>query len=87
MATANELLEAACESKVACLTNRDLLVVIAEALAQGAAGGGGSGVVSNGATNPVAAPSDPAVTNWYVNTANGTAWVWPAGGAAWQQIV
>lgn len=43
MATANELLEAACESKVACLTNRDLLVVIAEALSQGAGGGGGGG--------------------------------------------
>jgi len=53
----------------------------------GGGGGGGSGVVSSGAIDPVAAPSDPTVDNWYVNTAAGTAWLWPANGAAWQQIV
>lgn len=41
MSTATELLAAACESKIACLENKDLLIVIAEALAQGAGGGGG----------------------------------------------
>lgn len=40
MATADETLAAACESKIACLSNRDLLIVIAEALSQGAGGGG-----------------------------------------------
>lgn len=85
--TATEILTAACDSKIACLDERDLLIVIAEALAQGAAGGGGSGVVSDGVVDPVAAPADATVTNWYINTATGTAWVWPAGGAAWQQIV
>lgn len=86
-ATAEELLEAACESGIASLSEEQLLIAIAEALNQGGGGGGGSGVVSDGVSNPVAAPADPAVTNWYVNTANGTAWVWPAGGAAWVQIV
>lgn len=50
-------------------------------------GGLGSGVLSDGAVDPVAAPTNPAVTNWYTNTATGTAWIWPAGGAVWQQIV
>lgn len=51
----------------------------------GAAGGGGA--VSDGVVDPVVAPTDGTITNWYVNTNTGTAWVWPAGGAAWQQIV
>ena len=50
-------------------------------------GGGGSGVVSDGVVDPVAAPADPSVANWYINTAAGTAWLWPANGVAWSQII
>jgi hypothetical protein len=84
--TATQLLDAACESGIACLEERNLLIAIAEGINQGGAGGG-SGVVSDGVVDPVAAPANPAVTNWYTNTVAATAWVWPAGGAAWQQIV
>jgi len=86
--TAAELLTAACESKVACLDDHGLLIVIAQGVAGGAISpGGGNGVVSDGVVDPVAAPANPAVTNWYTNTATGTAWLWPAGGVSWQQIV
>lgn len=44
---------------------------------------------SDGVIDPVAAPTDPTVTNMYTNTAPTpkTVWVWPAGGAAWIQVV
>lgn len=84
--TAQELLDDACDSGIDCLNEKQLLVVIAQSVS-GTGGIGGSGVLDDGTTDPVAAPSNPAVTNWYTNTATGTAWVWPAGGSAWQQIV
>lgn len=51
-------------------------------------GGGGSGAISSGAIDPVAAPTNPAIDNFYVNTASApkTGWFWPAGGGAWAQI-
>ena len=51
------------------------------------AGTGGSGGLSDGVVDPVAAPTNPAVTNLYANTVNGTLFIWPAGGAAWTQYV
>lgn len=52
----------------------------------GSGGGGGSGYqqVTNGAVDPVNPPSNPAVTNLYVNNVSGVIWLWPAGGSAWQ---
>jgi hypothetical protein len=50
-------------------------------------GGGTTAQISNGAGDPVAAPTNPAVTNLYVNDLTGTIWEWPAGGAAWVQRV
>ncbi len=88
--TADELIEAACVSGIDCIESElTLLQIIAQGIASGGGGGGGggSGVVSDGAIDPVAAPANPAVANWYVNTVTQTAWLWPAGGAAWQQIV
>jgi len=82
--TAEQLLAAACISGISSLDGQTLLVAIAEGINQGGAGGG-SGVVSDGVVDPVAAPANPAVTNWYINTATGTGWVWPAGGPAWIQ--
>lgn len=39
--TLAEIQAAACESKIACLNDKDLLIVIAEAIRQGGGGGGG----------------------------------------------
>lgn len=61
--------------------------VIASVSGEGGGGEGGACCNSDGAVDPVAAPTDPTVTNLYTNTATGTLWVWPAGGAAWAQIV
>lgn len=60
---------------------------ILQTLMGGGSSGGGVGAVSDGAVDPVAAPTNPAIANWYVNTTSGTGWLWPAGGSAWQQIV
>lgn len=84
--TPNEIAEAsACFD---CINNKEAAALyLLEQILAGGGGGAGSGVVSSGAIDPVAAPADPAVDNWYINTAAGTGWLWPAGGAAWQQIV
>lgn len=50
-------------------------------------GGGGTGGNSDGIVDPTVAPTSPTVTNYYTNTVAGTFWIWPANGAAWQQIV
>ena len=58
--------------------------------AGGGGGGGGGGGISSGVVDPVAAPTNPAVDNVYFNIANVNAiteWLWPAGGAAWSQVV
>jgi hypothetical protein len=59
-------------------------------LANGGGGGGGGSPISSGVVDPVAAPTNPAVDNVYfniVNLAAITMWLWPAGGAAWSQVV
>lgn len=87
---AQELISASCTSGIDCLEGDQLLKAIAEASRQIAANGGGSGCCnSDGVIDPVAAPADPTVTNMYTNTAPTpkTVWVWPAGGAAWIQVV
>jgi hypothetical protein len=47
-------------------------------------GGIGYQQITGGTVDPVAAPSNPAVVNLYVNTVSGVIWTWPAGGSAWQ---
>ena len=79
MATANELLEAACESKIACLQNRDLLVIIADAIAQSAASAAPQQVYTGAA--PPAAPDDPSLPALFYPTGGGTLLQWD--GAAW----
>lgn len=86
--TAAEVAEAAATNCWQCIDDRwSAALYLLEQILAGGGGGGGSGVVSSGAVDPVAAPADPAVDNWYINTVAGTGWLWPAGGAAWQQIV
>jgi len=63
------------------------LSLLCQIATNGGGGGGGSDFNSDGVIDPVAAPTDPTKTNLYTNTAAGTLWIWPAGGAAWQQIV
>lgn len=65
-----------------------ILQRILGALIDGGGGGGGSGGVSSGAGDPVAAPTNVNIDNIYVNrtAVPESGWLWPAGGAAWEQI-
>lgn len=54
----------------------------------GGGGGGGSGGISSGAGDPVAAPTNVNIDNIYINrtAVPESGWLWPASGAAWEQI-
>ena len=66
------------------------LVDLNAAIIAGGGGPGGGGAISSGVIDPMAAPTNPAVDNVYFNVVNLAAitmWLWPAGGAAWSQVV
>jgi len=65
------------------------IALLCTIMTNGTGGGGGSGGLSDGVVDPVAAPTNPAVTNLYTNTAAvpKSLWIWAAGGAAWEQVV
>jgi len=52
-------------------------------------GGATADYITDGVVDPVNPPIDPSRTNIYINTAvvPKSIWEWPAGGAAWEQIV
>lgn len=53
----------------------------------GTGGGGGNAGASQDIVDPVAAPANPAITSFYVNTAIGSLWYWKIIGQVWVQII
>jgi hypothetical protein len=78
--TATEILAAACASGIACLNERDLLIVIAQQLGGGDSPIGGSQQVYDATT---ATPDDPTIQALRYPSGGGTLEQWDVASQTW----